>query len=66
MISTYRALFGSDDPVEMLRGRLCEGLRDGSIPLDSKGLAQHLRTTAANQLAIDQPKYSGLAVALSH
>ncbi len=61
-----RSLFGTDESVEMLRGRLCEGLRDGSIPLDREGLAEHLRTTAANQLAIDQPKYSGLAVALSH
>jgi hypothetical protein len=41
-------------------------LRDGSIALARPGLAEHLRTTAANQLAIDQPSYSGLAIALSH
>ncbi len=57
-------LFDSDEDLETLRRRLCDGLRDGSIALDRDGLADHLRNTAANQLAIDQPKYSGLAVAL--
>jgi aminoglycoside phosphotransferase (APT) family kinase protein len=64
-----RALFGLDasckDSHGSLRARLCEGLRDGSIALDRPGLAEHLRTTAVNQLAIDQPKYSGLAAALA-
>jgi aminoglycoside phosphotransferase (APT) family kinase protein len=60
-----RLLFSSDQSLENLRARLCEGLRDGSLALDRPGLAEHLRTTAANQLAIDQPKYSGLAAALA-
>ncbi len=59
-----RGLLGSDDGVEALRTRLCEGLRDGSIALDRPGLADHLRATAVGQLTIDQPGYSGLAVAL--
>lgn len=58
-----RELFASDEGLGALRARLCQGLRDGSIRLDTPGLADHLRTTAANQLAIDQPAYSGLAVA---
>lgn len=58
-----RRLFESDEALEVLRTRLCEGLRDGSIALDRPGLADHLRNTAVNQLAIDQPKYSGLAIA---
>lgn len=58
-----RALFGSDASLETLRTGLSEGLRDGSIALDLPGLADHLRTTAVNQLAIDQPKYAGLAIA---
>jgi hypothetical protein len=65
-LERLRALFGSDDSLERLRSRLCDGLRDGSIELDRPGLADHLRTTATNQLAIDQPNYSGLAVALSY
>ena len=64
-LERLRALFACDDSLETLRARLCEGLRDGSIALDRPGLADHLRLTAANQLAIDQPKYSGLAAALA-
>ncbi len=60
-----RALFESEEALETLRQRLCEGLRDGSVALDRPGLAEHLRTTAVNQLAIDQPRYSGLAAALA-
>ena len=48
-----------------LRWRLTNGLRDGSIQLDQPGLADHLRATVVNQLAIDQPRYSGLANALA-
>jgi hypothetical protein len=40
------------------------GLRDGSIPLDMPGLAEHLRATVVNQIAIDQPRYPGLRIAL--
>ena len=54
-----------DAPLESLRAQLCERLRDGSIALDHPGLADHLRTTAANQVSIDQPTYSGLAAALA-
>jgi len=38
-------------------------LRDESIALDTPGLSEHLRATVANQVAIDQPKYSGLTAA---
>ena len=61
-----RSLLHSDAPLETLRQHLCDGLRTGTIPLSLDGLAFHLRCTAANQLAIDQPKYSGLAAALAH
>ncbi len=58
-------LFASEERLGVLRERLCEGLREGTIPLDREGLGNHLRHTAVNQLAIDQPTYSGLATALS-
>ena len=48
-----------------LRWELTLGLRSGAIELDAAELRQHLRSTVANQLAIDQPNYSGLARALS-
>ena len=49
----------------MMRRRLAHGLQDGSIALDREGLADHLRLTVVNQLAIDQPRYSGLSAALA-
>lgn len=63
--SSDEAAPDGDAPLETLRARLCEALRSGAMPLDREGLADHLRNTAANQLAIDQPGYSGLTVALA-
>lgn len=58
-----RALLSADDGLEALRWRLVHALRDGSMPLDHPGLAAHLRATVVNQVAIDQPKYSGFKTA---
>ena len=55
----------TDGDLETLRWRLVHGLRDGSIDLEFPGLADHLRQTVAVQVAIDQPRYSGLATARS-
>lgn len=60
------SMFGSTAPLEELRWQVVRGLRDGAISLDHPGLADHLRNTVVNQLAIDQPKYSGLKAALAH
>ena len=46
------------EQVTALRWRLVHALRDGSMPLDTPGLADYLRTSVAHQVAIDQPKYS--------
>ena len=59
-----RALLGEDADLDALRWRLVEGLRNASIPLNHPGLADHLRNTAVNQVAIDQPKYSGFKTAM--
>jgi aminoglycoside phosphotransferase (APT) family kinase protein len=53
------ALLDADDALEPLRWRLVEALRDGSLSLERPGLAETLRETVVNQIAIDQPKYSG-------
>jgi aminoglycoside phosphotransferase (APT) family kinase protein len=58
------ALFESQDDLATLRWRLVEALRDGSMPLDRPGLADHLRESVVNQAAIDQPKYSGFRHAI--
>ena len=34
------------------------------MPLDAPGLAEHLRTSVVNQIAIDQPRYSGYLAAV--
>ncbi|MDP5052520.1 MAG: DUF6285 domain-containing protein, partial [Congregibacter sp.] len=47
------------DPLDALRWALVHRLRDG-MPLDTPGLAEHLRQTVAGQLAIDQPRYPAL------
>ncbi|UCH48709.1 MAG: phosphotransferase family protein [Betaproteobacteria bacterium] len=64
-LERLRALFDSDGQLVDLRWQLVNALRDGSMPLDHPGLVAHLRNTVANQVAIDQPRYSGLATALA-
>ncbi|MEM9620388.1 MAG: phosphotransferase [Pseudomonadota bacterium] len=65
-LGRLKALFAEhpQQTLNDLRWHLVRGLRDGSIALDTPGLAEHLRATVVNQVAIDQPKYSGLQTAL--
>jgi hypothetical protein len=58
-----RVLLDCEDDLAPLRWRLVEALRD-DMPLDRPGLAEHLRATVVNQIAIDQPKYSGFRAAI--
>ncbi len=64
-LARLQKLFKSSDDLEALRWRLAHALRDGTMALDQAGLSDHLRQTVVNQLAIDQPNYSGLKTALS-
>jgi aminoglycoside phosphotransferase (APT) family kinase protein len=59
------ALMGSADDLDTLRWQLVHALRDGSMALDNVGLQAHLRTTVVNQIAIDQPRYSGFKTAVA-
>ncbi|MGH7803749.1 MAG: phosphotransferase family protein [Candidatus Binatia bacterium] len=52
-------VLGHAGELEALRWELVHALRTGSMPLDHPGLADHLRETVADQIAIDQPRYSG-------
>lgn len=63
--SRLEALLGTRGELDALRWQLVEALRDGRMALDTPGLAEHLRQGAVDQLAIDQPGYSGLASALA-
>jgi len=58
-----RDLLGADGSLSALRWQLTHALRDGSMSLDAPGLAEHLRATVVNQIAIDQPKYTGFKTA---
>jgi aminoglycoside phosphotransferase (APT) family kinase protein len=58
-------LLDDDGDLETLRRTLVRRLRDGTIALDHPGLAEYLREAVVNQVAIDQPSYSGLKTALS-
>ena len=60
------SLLGHAGSLAELRWELVEGLRDGSRTLDDPALTAHLRTTVVNQIAIDQPRYSGLRTALDN
>ena len=55
---------GPDSSLDQLRRALSTGLQDGPIALDLPGLAEHLRSTVVNQVAIDQPRYSGFLAAI--
>jgi hypothetical protein len=64
-LSRLRQLFDSQEDLSTLRWQLVHGLRDGSIALDTPGLQAHLRETVVNQIAIDQPRYSGYQTAIA-
>jgi len=59
-------ILGEGDDLETLRRSLSLRLRDNKIALDHPGLADYLREAVVNQVAIDQPTYSGLKTALAN
>ena len=65
-VERLRALLDEDGDLEELRRSLVQRLRDNAIELDHPGLADYLREAVVNQVAIDQPTYSGLKTALAH
>ncbi|MCH7815298.1 MAG: phosphotransferase family protein [Proteobacteria bacterium] len=56
--------FASEEELDTLRWRLVHELREGSIELANETLQFHLRHTVVNQVAIDQPNYSGFKTAI--
>jgi aminoglycoside phosphotransferase (APT) family kinase protein len=62
-LERLQAFFGSQEDLEKLRWRLVKELRDGSQSLEDARLGVHLRETVVNQIAIDQPRYSGFRTA---
>jgi aminoglycoside phosphotransferase (APT) family kinase protein len=64
-LAALRAFYGSQDDLLTLRWRLVNELRDGSQALDDERLQTFLRDHIVNQIAIDQPKYTGFKQALN-
>lgn len=58
-------LLGSDDELEVMREALCAQIASGKITLDQPALREHLRATAMDRLAIDQPSYSAYLAAIA-
>ena len=65
-LARLRALLGEDGDLEALRRALVQRLRDNRMALDHPGLADYLREAVVNQVAIDQPTYSGFKTALAN
>jgi hypothetical protein len=63
--ASLQHLFNSTENLESLRWRLVNELREDSIKLTNKELQTHLRQTVVNQVAIDQPSYSGFKKAIA-
>ena len=65
-LEKLRAFYGASaaaDDLETLRWRLTRALRDGTQDLEDERLHDYLRHAVVNQIAIDQPRYSGFKVA---
>ena len=60
-----RAIFNSEETINELRWALTRGLREGSAELDDPKLLEYLRFIVVNQVAIDQPNYTGYKTAIS-
>ena len=67
-LERLRSLLGEHDGslgLGDLRWQLTRKLRSGEQSLQDQQLQNHLRQTVTNQIAIDQPRYSGLKTALN-
>ncbi|WP_439815553.1 DUF6285 domain-containing protein [Zavarzinia sp. CC-PAN008] len=52
------ALLDAKGTLDALNRQLCARIAEGSITLDTPGLADHLWATTMTKVAIDQPNYS--------
>ena len=59
-----RALLNQEDgDPDTLTRALCESIRRGEMDWSDRDLMAHLRQATVDQVRIDQPRYSGLAIA---
>jgi hypothetical protein len=62
-VELLSGLLNTRGSVDELRWQLVHALRDRSMELDRPDLHVYLRESVVNQVAIDQPKYSGFQFA---
>jgi hypothetical protein len=60
-VARLRALLGLHGEFEALNAELCSRLRDGRLPPLGPAVLTHLKASVVDQVAIDQPGYSGVA-----
>jgi Domain of unknown function (DUF6285) len=58
-------LLNMEASLEVMRRTLCDRIAAGEFTLDHRGLRKHLRATAIDRLAIDQPTYSAYLAAIA-
>ena len=63
-LDRLRKMFSSNQDLVSLRERLVKAIREKEFSLANNELHLHLRTTVVNQIAIDQPNYSGFKKAI--
>ncbi len=64
-IERLKALLGRDGTLDQLNRALAARIASGDITLDTPGLAEHLKRTTIDKVAIDQPSYSGFKSAVA-
>ena len=52
------ALLGHAGSLDGLNRELCSRIRAGELDLETPGLAEHLRETTLEKVAVDQPRYA--------
>lgn len=62
--SRLAALLGEAGDLDTLNRRLAAAIKNGALTLAAPGVAAHLRATAMEKLAIDQPTYAAYQRAL--
>ena len=58
-------LLGHGGDLLKLNRELADRISDGSVDLQTAGVAEHLWATTLEKLAVDQPSYSGYRAALA-
>ena len=62
-LARLKALLGRDGTLDQLNRALAARIAGGDITLETPGLADHLKRTTLDKVAIDQPNYSGFKTA---